>query len=137
HWEVAAIELDEPTGLDVTNGHQNGENIAAATQERVGLKLGPLVIAGGPGRPAVDVGLGGWRGVGAASGAGASAGAGAARIGFDTTGAAGIVRPAQPSDVRPVPVLADPRTAAATTSGGLLGLTVDGLPVRARVLGTV
>ncbi len=136
-WEVAALELDEPGGLDITNGHQNGENIAAATQERVRLRLGPLVFAGGPGRPAIDVGLGAWRGVGAASGSGANAGAGAATIGFDTTGAAGIVRPAQPSDVRPVPVLADPRTAAAATSGGLLALTVDGLPVRARVVGTI
>ena len=31
-WELEALELDEPTGLAITNGHQNGENPAAATQ---------------------------------------------------------------------------------------------------------
>jgi hypothetical protein len=76
--------------------------------------------------------MSGWRGVGAAS---ASSRAGSFR--FQTSGAPGIVRPPQPSDERPVPVLVDPQTAAAAGRGGRIGLTVDGLPVRARVVGVV
>jgi hypothetical protein len=49
----------------------------------------------------------------------------------------GVVRPVQPSDVRPIPVLADPATAAAAGPGGSLALTVDGEPVNARVVGTL
>lgn len=47
-----------------------------------------------------------------------------------------MVRPAQPSDTTPVPVLADPGTAAAAAAGRL-SLGVDGLPVTARIVGTI
>src|SRR5215470_10876142 len=65
-WELEALELDEPTGLAITNGHQNGENPAAATQSSARVALGPLVVlpARGPSQP---VSLGAWRGVGAAA----------------------------------------------------------------------
>ena len=48
-WELEALELAEPTGLAITNGHQNGENPAAATQSRTRVALGPLLAlqAGG------------------------------------------------------------------------------------------
>ena len=59
------------------------------------------------------------------------------RVAFDDTGQPGIVRPRQPSDRRPVPVLADPATAAGAGPGGQLPLTVDGEPVSARVVGIV
>ena len=56
---------------------------------------------------------------------------------FAASGEPGILRPAQPSDTRPVPVLVDPATAAASTRAGLIALTVDGLPVSARVVGVL
>lgn len=133
-WEVEAIEVDEPTGLAVTDGHQNGENAAAATQSAESVSLGPLTWSGGsePGRAALT----GWRAVGALS-PGRSRGAVAATLSFQASGFPGILRPVQPIDRRPVAILADPVTAAAAGPGGRLALTVDGLPVTARVVGVL
>ena len=41
-WELQALELDEPTGLEVTTGHQNAEGSSAPTQ---------TVTVGPPGCP--------------------------------------------------------------------------------------
>jgi hypothetical protein len=138
-WELEALELGEPTGLVITNGHQNSENPAAATQLDARVTLGPLLALQAGGQPLLRVPLGAWRGVGAAATA-ASTGNGAAAplsVGFTTSGAPGVLRPVQPADTRPVPVLADPQTAASAGPGGLIALTVDGLPVTARVAGVV
>jgi hypothetical protein len=54
---------------------------------------------------------------------------------FTDSGEPGIVRPPQPSDARAVPVLVDPGTAAAAGRTARLTLTIDGLPVPARVAG--
>jgi hypothetical protein len=123
-----AIELDEPTGLQATNGHQNAENAAAGTQAS-----GTVTIRGvtADGRP---IEIGSFTAVGAASSA-ADGGGGGVRVRFVDTGEPGIIRPPQPTDTRPVPVLTDPATAGAAGRGGRLGLTVDGLPVLARVVG--
>jgi hypothetical protein len=131
-WELEALELDEPTGLAITNGHQNGENPGAATQASARATLGPLSVlaAGGASRP---VPLGAWRGVGAA--ATVSKSGAVAVVSFSASGTPGVLRPAQPSDTRPVPVLADPQTAAAAGPDGRIALTVDGIPVIARVVG--
>ena len=76
-----------------------------------------------------------WLGVGAAA---VRAGGGhRLRVTFTDSGQPGVIRPRQPSDGRPVPVLADPATAAGAGPGGQLPLTVDGEPVAARVVGTV
>jgi hypothetical protein len=175
-WELEALELDEPTGLVITNGHQNGENPAAATQSSARVALGPLLVLPARG-PSLPVPLGAWRGVGAAatpaqastaqastaqastaqastaqaSTAQAStaqvstaqtstgqANSGAvAMVSFSASGTPGVLRPAQPTDTVPVPVLADPPTAAAAGPGGRMALTVDGLPVTARVVGVL
>jgi hypothetical protein len=66
-----------------------------------------------------------------------SGGDGAAVLVFQTSGVAGVVRPVQPSDHRALPILADPGTAAAAGPGGRIGLTVDDLPVVARIVGVV
>jgi hypothetical protein len=154
-WELEAFELDEPTGLEATNGHQNAENAGAATQVRATVRIGPLVALGRAGRILGRVGLGAWRGVGAASSAArgvvgaarpapgggvarsAPRGGGVAEVSFLESGQPGLLRPAQPSDVRPVPVLVDPQTAASAAAGGRLALTVDGLPVKAQVVGVL
>ncbi len=140
-WELEALELDEPTGLAITNGHQNGENVAAATQATARVALGPLSVlaARGPARP---VPLGAWRGVGAAATTaspttGSASSGAAAIVAFSASGTPGVLRPAQPTDTRPVPVLADPQTAAAAGPDGRIALTVDGLPVVARVVGVL
>ena len=48
-----------------------------------------------------------------------------------------MLRPAQRTDTLPVPVLADPQTAASAGPDGRIALTVDGLPVIARVVGVL
>jgi hypothetical protein len=77
-----------------------------------------------------------WVGVGAAS-PGPSRGAGAAALMFQTSGSSGVVRPVQPSDHRALPILADPGTAASAGPRGRIALTVDGLPVEARIVGVI
>jgi hypothetical protein len=155
-WELEALELDEPAGLDITNGHQNGENPAAATQSRTRVALGPLLALQAGGRSLLRVPLGAWRGVGAAAtpapastapastapagtapAGTAPAGTGVASVTFTASGTPGVLRPAQQADTHPVPVLADAQTAAAAEPGGRIALTVDGLPVIARVVGVL
>jgi len=135
-WELEALELDEPSGLIITNGHQNGENPAAATQSTAHVALGPLFVLAARGRPQ-PVPLGAWRGVGAAVTAAPGASGAVAMVGFSDIGTPGVLRPAQPTDTHPVPVLADPQTAASAAPGGRIALTVDGLPVMARVVGVL
>jgi hypothetical protein len=150
-WELQALELDEPAGLAITNGHQNGENPAAATQSRSRVALGPLLALQAGGRSLLRVPLGTWRGTGAAAtpppaspapaspapASPAPAGPAVATVTFTASGTPGVLRPAQPADTHPLPVLADARTAAAAEPGGRIALTVDGLPVIARVVGVL
>jgi hypothetical protein len=134
-WELDALELGEPTGLVITNGHQNGENPGAATQSYARVALGPLLAVQARGRSPLP--LGAWRGAGAAATAGPAGPGAIATVSFAASGAPGVLRPAQPADTRPVPVLADRQTAAAAGPGGRIALTVDGLPVIARVVGVL
>jgi hypothetical protein len=136
-WELEALELDEPTGLAITNGHQNGENPAAATQSSARVALGPLLALQASGRSLLHVPVGAWRGVGAATTNAPGGGGTVAMVSFATSGTPGVLRPAQPTDTKPVPVLADRQTAASAGPGGRIALTVDGLPVTARVVGVL
>jgi hypothetical protein len=134
-FELEALELSEPTGLEVTNGHQNGENIAAATQFTGTVTLGRLRVTGNQSRALEDVRLGAWRGVGAATRSSTTGRDSVVR--FDASGEVGLLRPPQPSDERPVPVLVDSRTGTVAGRAGHLALSVDGLPVDARVVGVL
>ena len=136
-WELEALELDEPTGVAITNGHQNGENPAAATQSQTRVALGPLLALPARGPSLLRVPLGAWRGVGAAATTAPVRSGAAAMVDFAMSGTPGVLRPAQPADTHPVPVLADPQTAASAGPGGRIALTVDGLPVIARVVGVL
>ena len=136
-WELEALELDEPTGVAITNGHQNAENPAAATQSQTRVALGPLLALPAHGPSLLRVPLGGWRGVGAAATTDPVRSGAVASVDFAMSGTPGVLRPAQPTDTRPVPVLADPQTAASAGPGGRIALTVDGLPVIARVVGVL
>jgi hypothetical protein len=99
------------------------------------MALGPLLAWGAAGQRMVA--LGGWRALGAASVRGPARSAGVATVDFAVSGLPGLLRPAQPSDARPLSVLADSQTAAAAGPGGRLAVTVDGLQVSARVIGTL
>ncbi|HUE26489.1 MAG TPA: hypothetical protein VMP89_06915, partial [Solirubrobacteraceae bacterium] len=134
-WELEALELGEPTGLEITNAHQNAENPGASTQQQSLVRLGSVRALSQTGHVLLAASLGTWRAVGAAAPAGPGSSTAGAAVTFDTTGQPGVVRPQQPSDTRPVPVLADPQTAASAGPAGRLSLTVDGLPVLARVVG--
>jgi hypothetical protein len=123
-YELAAIELDEPAGLAATNGHQNGENAAAATQAAGNVALGPIEVDGR------RLPIGSWTAVGAAADTHTND-----LFRFTDTGEPGIIRPPQPSDAHPIPVLVDPGTAAAAGRGRRIALMIDGLPVLARVAG--
>jgi hypothetical protein len=135
-WELEALEVDEPAGLIITNGHQNSENPAAATQAYARVALGPLFVLAARG-PSLPVPLGAWRGVGAAATTKPSPHGAIAVLSFSASGTPGVLRPAQPTDTLPVPVLADPQTAASTGPDGRIALTVDGLPVTAHVVGVL
>jgi len=136
-WELEALELDEPTGVAITNGHQNGENPAAATQSQTRIALGPLLALPVHGQSLQSMPLGAWRGVGAAATTDPVRSGAVATVDFDMSGTPGVLRPTQPTDAHPVPVLADPQTAASAGPGGRIALTVDGLPVTARVVGVL
>jgi hypothetical protein len=134
-WRLAGLELHEPVGLEITNGHQNGENPAAATQFSGTVELGALAELGRSGRPVAQVPIRSWRALGAAHGRRAAGARTVLR--FDDTGTPGLLRPPAYSDAHAVPVLVDPQTAAAAGPGDLLALQVDGLPVSARVIGVL
>src|SRR5204862_31323 len=99
------------------------------------VTLGPLLAQRGPGQSPLRVQLGGWRGVGAAATTAYVRRGAVAMVDFVTSGTPGVLRPAQPTDTHPVPVLADPQTAASAGPGGRMAVTVDGLPVVVRVVG--
>jgi hypothetical protein len=135
HWELEALELDEPPSVQATTAHQNGEGQTAARMSSGTVRLGaPSALDGRRHRLAV-LNVAGWTAVGAASPEATRNGELVAR--FTQTGNPGFLRPRQPSDHLALPVLADPRTAAAAGPGGRLPLTIDGQPVRARVVGVL
>ncbi len=131
-WELEALELSEPTGLEITDAHQEAENIAATTRFSGWVTLGPPSIGG---HRNARFSIASWRALGAAGSAVRHAGG--LRLRFAESGQVGLIRPRQPSDKRPVPVLVDPQTTASAGQGGDLALTIDGLPVAARVVGTL
>jgi hypothetical protein len=134
-WELEALEVDETTGLQITDGHQNGENTGAATQGSSTVGLGPLEAIDASGRALAPIRLGAWRGVGAATVTGRDGER--VRIRFSASGLPGIVRPLAPSDLYRLPVLVDPGTAAAATPRATIALSIDGLPVAAHVIGVL
>jgi hypothetical protein len=136
-WEFSGLELDEPSGLEITNAHQTGESVVGATQSVARVRLGPLIPPRDRQRSTHALPIGAWRAVGAASAGRPTQDGNAVRLRFATSGATGVVRPPQPSDTRPLPLLADPETAAAAGPDGRLGLTVDGQPVIGRVVGAL
>jgi hypothetical protein len=134
-WELQALELDEPTGLEVTNAHQSAESGAPVGQSATPVTLGALGALARSGRSLLSVRLSGWRAVGAASSVRQAAAATVVR--FATTGAPGLIRTPQPSDRSPIPILVDPQTAASAGGERRLSLSIDGEPVAAKVVGTL
>jgi hypothetical protein len=129
--ELESFELDEPIGLETTNGHQNAENVAAATQSSGSVVLGPLTVNG------ATQDLGAWHAVGAAARTRPGGPATRVALRFDDSGEPGIVRPAQPSDTTPIPALVDPATAANADASHRLAMTIDGQPVTVQIVGVI
>jgi hypothetical protein len=135
-WELEALELNLPSGVAATNAHQGGEGAAPPSTGSGPVNLGAPTALDGRGRELAVLRLDAWKGFGAAGG-GRPAPGGGLVVQFVQSGDSGVLRPAQPSDRRPLPVLVDPRTAAAAGPGGALPLSIDGLPVRAHVVGVL
>jgi hypothetical protein len=128
---LVAVEAAPRSGLLATQGHGLAEGDGSAAVITGTLTLGPLragdhVLA-----------TTGWGGRGA-FGAPVATAAGGLRTTyrFDGGGTT-LLGPRQPADATPVPVLTDPGTAAAARRAGGLALSVDGVPVRATVAGTL
>jgi hypothetical protein len=130
-YELEAFEVGEPTGVEALNGHQNAENPAAATQSTTTVRL-TRAFAGGR---SLIAGWHAWRAAGASRLL--ATGGGGVTLSYDDSGQPGLVRPRQPSDTRPVPVLTDRATAAGVGPGAELPVTVDGEPVTVHVVGTL
>ncbi len=134
-WRLAGLELDEPSGLEITNGHQNAENSGAPTQFTGVVRLGPLIESGRASHTVQSIALGPWQALGAAHDP--PGGGSATVIRFDTSGQPGLLRPAAAGETRPVPMLTDGQTAAAAGPGERIALEVDGLPINAQVVGVL
>lgn len=126
---LVAVELQVPSGLRATDGHQQAESASSRAVVVGELVLRDLAIDGR--RVALD----GWVGRGAAADPATLATTTRAEYRFDDD--RGFLRPVQPTDGRPIPVLTDPRTALAATGKGLLPIGVRGRSLQARVVGTV
>jgi hypothetical protein len=133
--ELEALELDEPSGERATSGHQIAENPAASPQFSTTVALGPVTVLDASGRAFPSVSVNRWLGVGAA--AHARPDGSRLRVRFTASGAPGVIRPPQPSDTRPIPILVDPGTAAAASRQGRIALTIDGLPINGRIVGVL
>ncbi len=124
------MELRLPPGLRATEGHQQAENPSSRSVPAGVLTLRGLAVDGAP------VPLGGWVGRGPARAPVARGAATRIAFRFDPPGRA-LVRPRQATDAGPLPVLVDPGTARGAARGGLLPVSVGGVPLRARVVGTL
>jgi hypothetical protein len=137
-WELEALELQQTAGAALIAGHQNAENVAAATGTLSVVVLGPPLALDSQGRRLGAYPLAGWTGRGSAAAvAGRGVPPGGLAVRFASEGAAGIVRPPQPSDATPLPVLVDPATAAGSGGAKRLALSIDGVAIVARVVGVV
>lgn len=115
---VVALRLVPPSRLQ-ERGADAGRPAAGT------LRLGPLAADG-----RVISRYDGWIGTGGAS-------PGKGRVRFTLTNEVDTyLRPEQPTDAQPVPVVASPRMAALAGRDGVLPLQVAGVPVRVRIVAT-
>ncbi|MFL5844026.1 MAG: hypothetical protein ACJ762_04965, partial [Solirubrobacteraceae bacterium] len=117
---VTALALEPTASLLATTGHNAAEG-GGGTRATGVLRLGPLRAG------ATTIDLARWRPREPLSG---SAGA----VAYHLT-APGMVRPDQPSDAAPLPLLADPATAADAAIAKDVDLDVLGVRLHARVVG--
>ncbi len=66
HWELEALELAEPSGLQTTAGHQTAESGAPPAALSTTVSLGPITLLDGNRRPVGRVSVRGWHGFDAA-----------------------------------------------------------------------
>jgi hypothetical protein len=121
---LVAVEISALSGFAITNDHQSGESVAQPRVPGGVLTLGPL---GADGRTLTR--FAGWVGRG-----GARAPSGS-RLAYTLKAIPRtLIRPAEPTDGLPVPVIASPDVAAHAGIGGRLALSFLGQPVVGRVV---
>ena len=121
------MSAEPGTGLRITVGHGLAENPAGPGVISGRLTLGPIAAVDAGGRAQPLGGYGGWVATGSFRAPAVRGGSISAPYAFDRAGAS-LLRPVQPTDGRPIPVLADPATARGAGPGGILPLSVGGRP---------
>ena len=126
---LIGLQLDPPEGNAKADAHQAAEGVQAAASQTGTILLGPLQSGGHV--------VGSLRGFVGRGGARARARAGGLLVHYVLDGSAqAYIRPREPFDRRPLPVLASPDVARSAGPGGVLALQVDGIDLRARVVAT-
>jgi hypothetical protein len=123
HSTLAQLEVD------ILNGGRLTANAGVGIQPSAKgvLRLGAPRVDGRPVRHA----FANWLGTGGVGGT-------AARLGYLlTTERTGIFRPAEPTDGRPLPVLATARVAAEAGPHGIIPLQIEGEQVAGRIVGRI
>ncbi len=128
---IIALQLDLPSAVQRSAAHQVAEGHNEVAGFAGTLRLGPLAALTTGGRIPVSS-FGGWGGHG---GVAAAPAPGGVRLSFliDTSETA-MLRPRQPFDTRPLPVVASPDVAAGAGPGGTLELDFGDQIVRARLV---
>ena len=126
---VIGVEFDPPEGNAKADAHQAAEGVQGAASQKGAMLLGPIRVAGRA--------IGDLRTFVGRGGAHARVEPGGLRASYTLNGSArAYIRPREPFDSRPLPLLASPDVARAAGPGGLLAIQVDGLNLRGRVVAT-
>jgi hypothetical protein len=129
---IVALEVDLPNNERNWLFHLANEGRAVRAPAG-SVRLGPLTTADSVGRVQTHIH---WRGWVARGGGTVGAAGGKTRLSYAFPDVRTILlRPREPSDGRPLPIVASPGVARAAGAGGLLTLDFLEPPIRARVIG--
>jgi hypothetical protein len=126
---LIGLQFDQPEGNARADAHQAAEGVQAAASQTGTILLGPLQAGGRS--------VGSLRGFVGRGGAHVRVRADGLLVRYVLDGSAqAYIRPREPFDSMPLPVLASPDVARSAGPGGMLALQVDGIDLRARVVAT-
>jgi hypothetical protein len=126
---LIGVQFDQPEGNAKADAHQAAEGVQAAASQTGTILLGSL--------QAGEQRVGSLRGFIGRGGAHVRVRAGGLLVRYVLDGSAqAYIRPREPFDSMPLPVLASPDVARSAGPGGVLALQVDGIDLRARVVAT-
>jgi hypothetical protein len=120
---IVALQLQLPSAVQRSSAHQQAEHANTGSAFAGSLRFGPLTAV-----QTVVTSFGGWDGLGGITRDGR-------RLDYSlTTAETAMLRPRQPFDSRPLPVVASPDVAAAAGPGGALELNFGDQVVEARLV---